>query len=97
MRFPTKFNKVLNELYAPDEIKEIKSFINQTQAVKESYNKHANKMYLPTLPNITNYGMRQKGYIKNAVISVAMPASFKAFNNCPVEAPCRNSVAAIKI
>lgn len=64
MRFPTKFNKVLKELYTPDEIKEIKSFINQTQVVKESYNKHANKLNLPTLPNITNYGMRQKGYIK---------------------------------
>lgn len=67
MQFPSKFNKVLKELYTPDEIKEIKSFINQTQAVKESYNTHANKMYLPTLPNITNYGMRQKGYIKNAL------------------------------
>lgn len=67
MQFPSKFNKLMRELYTPDEIKEIKSFINQTQAVKESYNKHANKMYLPTLPNITNYGMRQKGYIKNAL------------------------------
>lgn len=67
MRFPTKFNKVLKELYAPDEIKEIKSFINQTQVFKESYNKHANKLNLPTLPNITNYGMRQKGYMKNAL------------------------------
>ena len=67
MRFPTKFNNVLKELYTPDEIKEIKSFINQTQVVKESYNKHANNLNLPTLPNITNYGMRQKGYIKNAL------------------------------
>lgn len=67
MQFPSKFNKLMRELYTPDEIKEIKSFINQTQAVKESYNKHANKMCLPTLPNITNYGMRQKGYIKNAL------------------------------
>ena len=57
----------MRELYTPDEIKEIKSFINQTQVVKESYNKHANKLNLPTLPNITNYGMRQKGYIKNAL------------------------------
>lgn len=67
MQFPSKFNKLMRELYTPDEIKEIKSFINQTQVLKENYNKHANKMYLPTLPNITNYGMRQKGYIKNAL------------------------------
>lgn len=67
MRFPTKFNKVLKELYTPDEIKEIKSFINQTQVFKENYNKHANNLNLPTLPNITNYGMRQKEYIKNAL------------------------------
>lgn len=67
MRFPTKFNNVLKELYTPDEIKEIKSFINQTQVFKESYNKHANELNLPTLPNITNYGMRQKEYIKNAL------------------------------
>lgn len=67
MQFSSKFNKLMRELYTPDEIKEIKSFINQTQVVKESYNKHANKLYLPTLPNITNYGMRQKGYIKNAL------------------------------
>lgn len=67
MKFSSKFNKLMRELYTPDEIKEIKSFINQTQVVKESYNKHANKLNLPTLPNITNYGMRQKGYIKNAL------------------------------
>jgi len=67
MQFPSKFNKLMRELYTPDEIKEIKSFINQTQVVKENYNKHANNLNLPTLPNITNYGMRQKGYIKNAL------------------------------
>ena len=67
MQFPSKFNKLMRELYTPDEIKEIKSFINQTQVLKESYNKHANNLNLPTLPNITNYGMRQKGYIKNAL------------------------------
>ena len=43
MQFSSKFNKLMRELYTPDEIKEIKSFINQTQVVKESYNKHANK------------------------------------------------------
>lgn len=67
MQFPSKFNKLMRELYTPDEIKEIKSFINQTQVLKESYNKHANNLNLPTLPNITNYGMRQKGYIKNSL------------------------------
>lgn len=67
MQFSSKFNKVMRELYTPDEIKEIKSFINQTQVLKENYNKHANNLNLPTLPNITNYGMRQKGYIKNAL------------------------------
>ena len=30
MRFPTKFNKVLKELYTPDEIKEIKSYKSNT-------------------------------------------------------------------
>lgn len=67
MQFSSKFNKLMRELYTPDEIKEIKSFINRTQVVKESYNKHANNLNLPTLPNITNYGMRQKEYIKNAL------------------------------